>query len=77
MKYIHTVLKQNKTTLETWLPYDSRVKFGTKLSLKDVEGVWKVMAISDPTELPESAKHNSKKWHEHDDHRAHKGLNIK
>ena len=82
-KYVHTLLEKTDdkgfaTKLVTWLPQDNRVKLGSKITLKgkEEEGWWTVMTQSDPVEMPESAKHNSEKWHEHDDHRAHKGLTI-
>jgi len=82
MKYVHTLLERPNeyglvTKLVTWLPEDSRVKVGSRISLKGQTEIWNVITQSDPTELPESAKKNSKSWHEHDDHRVHKGLDIK
>ena len=81
MKHVHTLLERPNehglvTKLVTWLPEDDRVKVGSRISLKGQTEIWIVRTQSDPMELPESAKHNSNKWHEHDDHRAHKGLNI-
>jgi hypothetical protein len=67
MKYIHCVLRQDKTTLETYLNYDARVKIGVSLTLKDQDGWWIVDAMGDSTELPESAKHNSESWYKHDE----------
>lgn len=81
MKYVHTILNRknelgNKVILETWLPEDSRVKWGSKISLKGQTEIWTVVNQGDPTELPESAKKNSKTWHDNDNHRRLGKLHI-
>lgn len=65
---MQAVLKQDKTTLVTWLPEDKRVKSGVRITLKGVDGWWTVMTCGDPHELPESAKHKSERWHDNDNH---------
>jgi hypothetical protein len=71
MKNVHCLIENKNTKMVTWLPADSRLKVGVSLTLKgrEDEGFWTILTMSDPMELPESAKHNSEKWHDNDNHR--------
>lgn len=43
MLMVQTILTHGARTLTTWLPKDSRVKPGKRISLDDDETVWEVV----------------------------------
>ena len=55
MKVIQTLLEKQtelgKMCLVTWLPVDPRVKPGTRITLKDTEGVWRVSKMYSTQEM--------------------------